>query len=176
MHLCASFSLVVTKDAKYGNHTNVVFQWNFPAIMVVNKIAPALATGNTVIVKPAEQTPLSALYLAALVKEVNLLQEMNRDEGKYASRTILNKNKNSEKESESLTDQSQWHRGQLLFSGRIPSWRGERCPWIWTHSWSCFIRAHGRRQSCLHWFHRGEKKKDTSAFQHWVHCSNQADS
>lgn len=34
------------------------------------KFAPALATGNTVILKPAEQTPLTALYIAELTKEV----------------------------------------------------------------------------------------------------------
>lgn len=34
------------------------------------KIAPALCCGNTVVIKPAEQTPLSALYMGALVKEV----------------------------------------------------------------------------------------------------------
>ena len=34
------------------------------------KVAPALACGNTVVVKPAEQTPLTALYIASLVREV----------------------------------------------------------------------------------------------------------
>lgn len=34
------------------------------------KIAPALCCGNTVVIKPAEQTPLSALYMGALIKEV----------------------------------------------------------------------------------------------------------
>ena len=34
------------------------------------KFAPALAAGNTIVMKPAEQTPLTALYLAALIKEV----------------------------------------------------------------------------------------------------------
>lgn len=43
--------------------------WNFPLIMQCWKLAPALATGNTVVMKVAEQTPLSALYIASLVKE-----------------------------------------------------------------------------------------------------------
>jgi len=43
--------------------------WNFPYATVTRKIAPALAAGCTVILKPAEQTPLSALYLAALWEE-----------------------------------------------------------------------------------------------------------
>ena len=46
-------------------------QWNFPLAMMAWKIAPALACGNTVVLKPAEQTPLTALYLASLVKEVS---------------------------------------------------------------------------------------------------------
>lgn len=38
--------------------------------MLVWKLAPALCCGNTVVVKPAEQTPLTALYLGSLIKEV----------------------------------------------------------------------------------------------------------
>ncbi|KPP58744.1 aldehyde dehydrogenase family 1 member A3-like [Scleropages formosus] len=43
--------------------------WNFPLLMFVWKIAPALCCGNTVLVKPAEQTPLTALHMGALIKE-----------------------------------------------------------------------------------------------------------
>ncbi|XP_074108756.1 aldehyde dehydrogenase [Cotesia typhae] len=46
-----------------------IIPWNFPLLMMAWKLGPALATGNTVILKPAEQTPLTALYLASLVKE-----------------------------------------------------------------------------------------------------------
>ncbi|XKL59088.1 hypothetical protein PGB90_000104 [Kerria lacca] len=46
-----------------------IIPWNFPVLMFMWKIAPALATGNTVILKPAEQTPLTALYCAQLIKE-----------------------------------------------------------------------------------------------------------
>ncbi|XP_015428442.1 PREDICTED: aldehyde dehydrogenase X, mitochondrial [Dufourea novaeangliae] len=46
-----------------------IIPWNYPFAMLVWKWAPALATGCTIILKPAEQTPLSALYAAALVKE-----------------------------------------------------------------------------------------------------------
>src|SRR5699024_9450359 len=46
-----------------------IIPWNFPFMMAAWKIAPALATGCTVILKPAEQTPLSALFLAELVAE-----------------------------------------------------------------------------------------------------------
>ncbi|XP_008293852.1 aldehyde dehydrogenase, mitochondrial-like [Stegastes partitus] len=44
--------------------------WNFPLLMMAWKIGPALATGNTVVMKTAEQTPLTALYVASLIKEV----------------------------------------------------------------------------------------------------------
>lgn len=43
--------------------------WNFPAMLFLNKLAPALSTGNTMIIKPAEQTPLTTLYIAQLTKE-----------------------------------------------------------------------------------------------------------
>lgn len=46
-----------------------IVPWNFPLLMAAWKLGPALATGNVVILKPAEQTPLTALYLAHLVKE-----------------------------------------------------------------------------------------------------------
>jgi len=44
--------------------------WNFPLFMSSVKLAPALACGNVVILKPAEQTPLTSLYLGSLFKEV----------------------------------------------------------------------------------------------------------
>lgn len=46
-----------------------IIPWNFPLLMLAWKIAPALTTGNTVVLKPAEQTPLTALYIAQLIKE-----------------------------------------------------------------------------------------------------------
>ena len=47
-----------------------IIPWNFPAMMVAWKWAPALAAGNTIVLKPSEKTPLSALALAALTQEV----------------------------------------------------------------------------------------------------------
>ncbi len=47
----------------------VITPWNFPFAMIARKAAPALAAGCTIIIKPAESTPLSALALAALAKE-----------------------------------------------------------------------------------------------------------
>lgn len=48
----------------------LIIPWNFPLLMCAWKLAPALACGNTAILKPAEQTPLSALRLAELIAEV----------------------------------------------------------------------------------------------------------
>ncbi|KAH7000674.1 aldehyde dehydrogenase domain-containing protein [Ilyonectria destructans] len=49
-----------------------IIPWNFPFMMLAWKVAPALACGNTVVLKPAEQTPLSALYFGKLVAEAGL--------------------------------------------------------------------------------------------------------
>jgi aldehyde dehydrogenase (NAD+) len=49
-----------------------IIPWNFPLLMAAWKIAPALATGNTVVLKPAETTPLTALKLAELIAEADL--------------------------------------------------------------------------------------------------------
>lgn len=46
--------------------------WNFPLVMAAFKVAPALACGNTVILKPAEQTPLTALLLAEVIAEAGI--------------------------------------------------------------------------------------------------------
>lgn len=64
-------------DAKFFAYTTrepvgvvgQIIPWNFPLLMAVWKLAPALATGCTVVLKPAEQTPLSALRLGELVLE-----------------------------------------------------------------------------------------------------------
>lgn len=64
-------------DSKFFSYTRkvpvgVVAQivpWNYPLMMAAYKLAPALAAGCTVVLKPAEQTPLSVLYLADLVHE-----------------------------------------------------------------------------------------------------------
>jgi succinate-semialdehyde dehydrogenase/glutarate-semialdehyde dehydrogenase len=50
----------------------LITPWNFPLAMATRKIAPALAAGCTVVVKPAELTPLTTLYLASLFEEAGL--------------------------------------------------------------------------------------------------------
>jgi aldehyde dehydrogenase (NAD+) len=49
-----------------------IIPWNFPLLMAAWKIAPALACGNTVVLKPAETTPLTALKLAEIIQEADL--------------------------------------------------------------------------------------------------------
>jgi len=49
-----------------------IIPWNFPLLMAAWKIAPALATGNTVVLKPAETTPLTALKLAEIIQDADL--------------------------------------------------------------------------------------------------------
>ncbi|MGH9099544.1 MAG: aldehyde dehydrogenase family protein, partial [Acidimicrobiales bacterium] len=49
-----------------------VIPWNFPLLMAAWKLAPALAAGNTCVLKPAETTPLSALFLAEICQEADL--------------------------------------------------------------------------------------------------------
>src|SRR5918999_669255 len=65
-----------------------IIPWNFPLIMAAWKVAPALAFGNTIVLKPAEQTPLTALRLAELCLEagvpegvVNVLSGFGEDAG-----------------------------------------------------------------------------------------------
>ena len=49
-----------------------VIPWNFPLLMLAWKVAPALAAGNTVVLKPAEYTPLTALFFAEISREAGL--------------------------------------------------------------------------------------------------------
>ncbi|MDP6861723.1 MAG: aldehyde dehydrogenase family protein, partial [Candidatus Marinimicrobia bacterium] len=49
-----------------------IIPWNFPLLMAAWKLAPALATGNTVVLKPAETTPLTAMKLAEIIQECDL--------------------------------------------------------------------------------------------------------
>lgn len=53
-----------------------IIPWNFPSTMFFMKTSPALAVGCTMVVKPAEQTPLTALYYAHLAKLVHKIQPM----------------------------------------------------------------------------------------------------
>jgi aldehyde dehydrogenase (NAD+) len=60
------------RDAKPIGVTGQVIPWNFPMLMAAWKLAPALATGNTTVLKPAETTPLTALLLAEVIQAAEL--------------------------------------------------------------------------------------------------------
>ncbi|WP_265500538.1 aldehyde dehydrogenase family protein [Paracoccus beibuensis] len=65
------------RDTRFLSHAPLgvcgqIIPWNFPLLMLAWKIAPALAAGNTVVLKPAEYTPLTALAFAEICQEVGL--------------------------------------------------------------------------------------------------------
>ncbi|CAF95958.1 unnamed protein product, partial [Tetraodon nigroviridis] len=60
--------MCITKHEPVGV-CGAIIPWNFPLLMFMWKIAPALSCGNTVVIKPAEQTPLTALHIGSLIKE-----------------------------------------------------------------------------------------------------------
>ena len=66
--------LMASEFAGYGpvGVVGQIIPWNFPLLMLAWKVAPALAAGNTVVLKPAEFTPLTALRFAELAEEVGL--------------------------------------------------------------------------------------------------------
>src|ERR1700675_2946110 len=75
-----------------------IIPWNFPILMATWKLAPALAAGNTVVIKPAEQTPLSLLVWAELVQDIlppgvlNIVNGYGLEAGKpLASNPRINK-------------------------------------------------------------------------------------
>ena len=61
-----------TRDPKPLGVAAQVIPWNFPLLMLAWKIAPALAAGNTVVLKPASSTPLSALFFADVCRQAEL--------------------------------------------------------------------------------------------------------
>lgn len=81
-----------TKKVPVGVVAQIV-PWNYPLMMAAYKLAPAFASGCTVVLKPAEQTPLSVLYLATLVEEAgfpdgvyNVVTGYGESVGAYLSR------------------------------------------------------------------------------------------
>lgn len=62
-------NFVMTRKEPVGVCGQII-PWNYPILMLCWKWAPALAAGCTVVLKPAEQTPLTALYIANLSNEV----------------------------------------------------------------------------------------------------------
>ncbi|WP_198937779.1 gamma-aminobutyraldehyde dehydrogenase [Pelomonas sp. KK5] len=64
----AGFTSMIRRDPI--GVVGAIVPWNYPLMMAVWKLAPALAAGNTVVLKPSEQTPLSALLLASLAADL----------------------------------------------------------------------------------------------------------
>jgi len=60
------------RQAKSLGVAGQIIPWNFPLLMAAWKLAPALACGNTVVIKPAETTPLTAMKLAELIQDADL--------------------------------------------------------------------------------------------------------
>ena len=91
LFVCLFYCIIITKTNIFTNYIFVdgdffcytryepigvcgaVTPWNFPASIMIHKLCHALVCGNTIVIKPAEQTPLTALYIASLVKEVRVL-------------------------------------------------------------------------------------------------------
>ena len=77
------YSCLYTPGAKYHSYTlrepvgvcGQIIPWNFPLLMAAWKIAPALTAGCTIVLKPAEQTPLSALRLTEIIHDAGILPE-----------------------------------------------------------------------------------------------------
>ena len=64
--LCADGPYFVYTRHEPVGVVGAIVPWNFPLNMACLKLAPALACGNVVVLKPAEQTPLTALYVGSL--------------------------------------------------------------------------------------------------------------
>src|SRR5215468_10709493 len=81
-------ALAVAETWENGKPVGQIIPWNFPILMATWKLAPALAAGNAVVLKPAEQTPTSILYLMSLVGDlipprvVNVVNGFGMEAGK----------------------------------------------------------------------------------------------
>jgi len=85
------------KDYKEVGVVGQIIPWNFPMMMLSWKIAPALAMGNTVVMKPAENTPLTALLFAEICQQVGLpagVVNMITGDGKAGAELVNHKDVN----------------------------------------------------------------------------------
>ncbi|KAG5264148.1 hypothetical protein AALO_G00272680 [Alosa alosa] len=114
-----------------------IIPWNFPLMMMAWKLGPALCCGNTLVLKPAEQTPLTALYMASLVKEagfppgvVNILPgygptagatifHMGIDKVAFTGSAVPRK----EEERRGGEEEEEWRRGGGRGGGEEEEWR-----------------------------------------------------
>src|SRR6266446_4031535 len=95
-----------------------IIPWNFPLLMLAWKIAPALATGNTVVLKPAEFTPLTALAFAEICQEVGLpAGVVNIVTGDGSTGEALVKHPDLDSAVEGLVDGIWLNQGQVCCAG-----------------------------------------------------------
>lgn len=96
-----------------------IIPWNFPLMMLAWKVGPALACGNTVVLKTAEQTPLTALFVAKLFHDVSLYEKSTNLVKQEGMRGILHFN--------------------LIFfvAGRPSSWCSKCRVRLWSDCWCC---------------------------------------
>src|SRR2546428_214765 len=90
-----------------------IVPWNFPLMFVAWNIAPALAAGNTVILKPAEYTPLSALEIARLTKEAGFPPDEKTQMGPLPS-------KDHQRRVLEYVDVAKGEGAEILYGGRRP--------------------------------------------------------
>lgn len=120
-------------------------QWNFPVMMFAWKIAPALCCGNTVVIKPAEQTPLSALHMAALIKEVLGLLLPPPPNSDIRTKNMRTKSHELASQLNMSTCSGGYYisASVSLRSGRLSSRSGERGARLWSDSRLCHFPPHG---------------------------------
>lgn len=98
-----------------------IIPWNFPTQMFCMKVAPALAAGCTMVVKPAEQTPLSALFYAHLANQVHHLLSL------YIHNNFF----------------IYLYKFVFESAGWCAGWGDQCCDRVWIHSWCCNQLPHG---------------------------------
>lgn len=101
-----------------------IIPWNAPSFAFFMKVSPSLAAGCTMVLKPAEQTPLSALFYAHLAKLVRII--------KLLLHFYFSNQKCSEKNC-------------VPFKGWNPRWSAECGTWIWPNCWCSNKLTHGHR-------------------------------
>ena len=118
-----------------------IIPWNFPLLMYAWKVGPALACGNTVVLKTAEQTPLSALYVTKLLHEVTVKPRTSLvNEQLFISSNValLFQSCDTEQNLSLLSH---------FFIASFTGWASIRCSecgvWLWSNSWRSSLQPYG---------------------------------
>ena len=122
-----------------------IIPWNFPLIMYCFKVGPALACGCTVVLKPAEQTPLTALFISKLLYEVD-------HERNFCSLYIkvLCLMRLHLRFYHLCLNSSFQHISCSFYSDHmsfVTGWTSSRCskcdPWLWSNCWCSYCQSYG---------------------------------